>query len=218
MKKRRRTEQIVGLLHQADVDLGMGTNVPDVCRRLGISQQTYYRWRTEFGGMDPKMAKQLQELQKENLRLEKLVNQEGRRRPCKRCCSSITTSARCRNAAAFVTSACVPTTMLAVLGPQSSRHAPSDCDFPAHGAARCAARALRSDGVEPNRSVLRVVCGRLHPPSTRRSVHGRRGHRDSLAAPPPTTWRPRAVTTLRASPPREDPTPQDRVGEPRELA
>jgi len=66
MKKRRSAEQIVGLLRQADVDLGKGMNVPDVCRRLGISQQTYYRWRTKFGGMDPKMAKQLQELQKEN--------------------------------------------------------------------------------------------------------------------------------------------------------
>ena len=62
MKKRRSAEQIVGLLRQADVDLGKGTNVPDVCRRLGISQQTYYRWRTKFGGMDPKMAKQLQEI------------------------------------------------------------------------------------------------------------------------------------------------------------
>ncbi|MFN7811046.1 MAG: IS3 family transposase, partial [Planctomycetia bacterium] len=66
-------EQIVGLLRQADVDLGKGATVPDVCRRLGISQQTYYRWRTKFGGMDPKMAKQLQELQKENSRLKKLV-------------------------------------------------------------------------------------------------------------------------------------------------
>ena len=49
MKKRRRAEQIVGLLRQADVDLGKGANVPDVCRRLGISQQTYYRWRTKYG-------------------------------------------------------------------------------------------------------------------------------------------------------------------------
>jgi len=46
MKKRRSAEQIVGLLRQADVDLGKGAHVPDVCQRLGISQQTYYRWRT----------------------------------------------------------------------------------------------------------------------------------------------------------------------------
>jgi transposase-like protein len=64
MKKGRSAEQIVGLLRQADVDLGKGANVPDVCRRLGISRQTYYRWRTKYGGMDPKMGKQLQELQK----------------------------------------------------------------------------------------------------------------------------------------------------------
>ena len=73
MKKRRSAEQIVGLLRQADVDRGKGATVPDVCRRLGISQQTYYRWRMKFSGMDPKMAKQLQELQKENSRLKKLV-------------------------------------------------------------------------------------------------------------------------------------------------
>jgi len=71
MKKRRSAEQIVGLLRQTDVDLGKGATVPDVCRRLGISQQTYYRWRTKVGGMDPKMAKQLQELQMENSRLKK---------------------------------------------------------------------------------------------------------------------------------------------------
>jgi len=73
MKKRRSTEQIVGLLRQADVDLGKGMNVPDVCRRLGISQQTYYLLRMKFGGMDPKMARQLQELRKENSRLKNLV-------------------------------------------------------------------------------------------------------------------------------------------------
>jgi len=62
MKRRRSAEQIVGLLRQANVDLDKGMNVPDVCRRQGISQQTYYRWRTKYGGMDPKMAKQLQEV------------------------------------------------------------------------------------------------------------------------------------------------------------
>jgi putative transposase len=43
MKKRRSAEYVVGLLRQADVDLGKGMNVPDVCRRLGVSQQTHYR-------------------------------------------------------------------------------------------------------------------------------------------------------------------------------
>jgi putative transposase len=53
--------------------LGRVRTCPFVCRRLGISQQTYYRWRTKYGGMDPKMAKQLQELQKENSRLKRLI-------------------------------------------------------------------------------------------------------------------------------------------------
>jgi len=72
-KTRHTTDQIIEKLRQADVALGKGQKVPEVCRRLGISQQTYYRWRTKFGGMDSKMAKQLQELQKENSRLKKLV-------------------------------------------------------------------------------------------------------------------------------------------------
>jgi hypothetical protein len=70
--------------------------------------------------------------------------------------------------------------------------------------ARPAAPPEPCDRMVANRSVPRRVYGRLLTPSTRRSVHGCRGHRDSRAAPPPTTWRPRAVTTLRASPPRED--------------
>ena len=77
MKKRCSAEQIVGLLRQANVDLGKGTNAPDVYRRLGISQQTYYRFRTKYGGMDPKMAKQLRALEKENARLKKLVAEQA---------------------------------------------------------------------------------------------------------------------------------------------
>ena len=77
MKKRRSAEQIVGLLRQVDVDLGKGMNVPDVCRRLGISQQTYYRWRTKFCGVNPKMARQLQGLQRQNSRLKKRADAVG---------------------------------------------------------------------------------------------------------------------------------------------
>ena len=73
MKKRFSAEQIVGMLRQADVELGKGQKVPEVCRQLGVSEQTYYRWRTKYGGMDPQMAKQMQELQKENTRLKRLV-------------------------------------------------------------------------------------------------------------------------------------------------
>ena len=73
MKKRHSAEQIVAKLRQADVDLGKGLTVPEVCKELGISEQTYYRWRTKYGGMDPLMAKQLRELEKENSRLKKVV-------------------------------------------------------------------------------------------------------------------------------------------------
>jgi transposase-like protein len=73
MKKRHSTEQIVSKLRQADVELGKGLNVPEVCKQLGISEQTYYRWRQKYGGMDPAMAKQFKELEKENTRLKRLV-------------------------------------------------------------------------------------------------------------------------------------------------
>ena len=52
MKKRHSAEQIVGFLRQADVLLGKGMKVPEVCKQLGISEQTYYRWRTKYGGME----------------------------------------------------------------------------------------------------------------------------------------------------------------------
>jgi putative transposase len=73
MKKRHSAEQIVGKLRQADVELGKGLKVPEVCRALGISEQTYYRWRQKYGGMAPEMARELKALEKENARLKKLV-------------------------------------------------------------------------------------------------------------------------------------------------
>ena len=73
MKKRYSVEQIVSKLRQADVGLGKGLRVPDVCRELDISEQTYYRWRQKYGGMAPDMAKQLKAMEKENGRLKRLV-------------------------------------------------------------------------------------------------------------------------------------------------
>lgn len=73
MKKRHSPEQIVAKLRQADIELGKGLKVPEVCRQLGVSEQTYYRWRTKYGGMDPLMARQMKELEKENDRLKKLL-------------------------------------------------------------------------------------------------------------------------------------------------
>ena len=76
-KSRHTTEQIIAKLRQADVALGKGQKVPEVCKALEITEQTYYRWRQKYGGMEPEMARQLQELQKENARLKKLVAEQA---------------------------------------------------------------------------------------------------------------------------------------------
>jgi transposase-like protein len=72
-QKRHSVDQIIGKLRQADIELGKGKKVPEVCKILEINVQTYYRWRQKYGGMQPAMAKQLKALEKENARLKKLV-------------------------------------------------------------------------------------------------------------------------------------------------
>ena len=69
MKKRYGGPQIVAKLRQADVLIGQGKTVPEVCKEIEVSQQTYYRWRQKYGGMSPDMIKQFKVLQKENARL-----------------------------------------------------------------------------------------------------------------------------------------------------
>ena len=71
--KRFSPQQIVEKLRQADIELGKGATVPEVCRKIEISQQTYYRWRQKYGGMSPDMIKQHRALQKENVRLRKVI-------------------------------------------------------------------------------------------------------------------------------------------------
>jgi transposase len=74
MKQNRHTvDQIIAKLRRADVELGKGIKVPEVCKILAITEQTYYRWRQKYGGMQPEMAKELKALQTENARLKKLV-------------------------------------------------------------------------------------------------------------------------------------------------
>ena len=73
MKKHYSGPQIVAKLRQADRLIGRGKIVPEVCREIEVSQQTYYRWRQKYGGMSPDMIKQLRELQKENTRLRRVV-------------------------------------------------------------------------------------------------------------------------------------------------
>ncbi len=76
-KTRHSTEQIIEKLRKADVALGQGQKVPEVCKTLGITEQTYYRWRQKYGGMAPDMVKQLRALEKENSRLKKLVAEQA---------------------------------------------------------------------------------------------------------------------------------------------
>ena len=76
-KNRHTTKQIIGKLRQADVALGKGQQVADICKQLEITSQTYYRWRQKYGGMAPEMSKQLKSLEKENARLKKLVAEQA---------------------------------------------------------------------------------------------------------------------------------------------
>ena len=71
--KKHNGPQIVVKLRQANVELGKGLTVPEVCKRIGVSEQTYYRWRQKYGGMSPAAIQELKALQKENAQLKKLV-------------------------------------------------------------------------------------------------------------------------------------------------
>lgn len=72
-KKRFTPEQIITMLREAEVLINQSNPVAEVCRKLGISEQTYYRWRKEYGGMRVDQARRLKELEQENTRLKKLV-------------------------------------------------------------------------------------------------------------------------------------------------
>ena len=72
-RKRHTPEQIIRKLREAEVELSKGLTTADVARKLEITEQTYYRWRKEYGGLRLDQAKRLKELEKENARLKKLV-------------------------------------------------------------------------------------------------------------------------------------------------
>jgi transposase-like protein len=74
MKKKEFTpEQIITMLREAEVLLSQGSTAVEAARKLGITEQTYYRWRREYGGMKVEQAKRYKALEKENTRLKKLV-------------------------------------------------------------------------------------------------------------------------------------------------
>ena len=72
-KKRFNAEQIVTLLRQIEVSMSQGKATPIACRDAGISQQSYYRWRKEYGGLEIDQAKRMKELERENQRLKRVV-------------------------------------------------------------------------------------------------------------------------------------------------
>lgn len=72
-KKRYTAEDIIHKLREADVLLAQGSSIANVCKQLGIADQTYYRWRKNFGGMKVDQAKRLKELEAENARLKRAV-------------------------------------------------------------------------------------------------------------------------------------------------
>ncbi len=72
-RRRHTPEQVVRKLTQADRLLAEGQEVADVCRELGVSEQTYYRWRNQFGGLKADDAKRLKDLERENSTLKRLL-------------------------------------------------------------------------------------------------------------------------------------------------
>ena len=72
-RKRYPAEQIISKLREAEVHLGKGQPIAAVCRTLGVTENTYYRWRREYGGLKVTQAKRLKDLEKENARLRKAV-------------------------------------------------------------------------------------------------------------------------------------------------
>ena len=71
--KRRTPEQIIPLLRQAEVELGSGLTIAQVCQKLAVSEPTFHRWRAQYGGMKADQMKRLKELEAENARLKRLV-------------------------------------------------------------------------------------------------------------------------------------------------
>ncbi len=72
-KKTYTPEQIINKLREAEVHINQGISISEASRKIGVTQQTYYRWRKEYGGLRIEQAKRLKSLERENARLKKLV-------------------------------------------------------------------------------------------------------------------------------------------------
>jgi transposase-like protein len=73
VRKAFKPEQIINKLSEAEVLIIQGSTIGEASRRIGVTEQTYYRWRREYGGMGVEQARRLKELEKENARLKRLV-------------------------------------------------------------------------------------------------------------------------------------------------
>jgi transposase-like protein len=72
--KKHTPEEIIGKLREAEIVLAQGGTTADACRRLSISEQTYYRWRKEYGGLKTDQARRMKDLEKENARLRRAIS------------------------------------------------------------------------------------------------------------------------------------------------
>ncbi len=72
-RKRHSTEEVIKKLREAEIALGQGHPLGEICKKLAITQQTYSRWRKEYGGLRVEQARRLRELERENKRLKRLV-------------------------------------------------------------------------------------------------------------------------------------------------
>ena len=74
MGKKHGPEEVIGKLREAEIVLAQGGTTGDACRRIGVSEQTYYRWRKEFGGLKTDQARRMKDLEKENQRLRRAIS------------------------------------------------------------------------------------------------------------------------------------------------
>ncbi len=74
MARKHKPEEIIGKLREAEIVLAQGGTVADACRHIGVTEQSYYRWRKEYGGLKMDQARRMKELEKENARLRRHYN------------------------------------------------------------------------------------------------------------------------------------------------
>lgn len=72
-RKKHTAEEIIGKLREAEIVQGQGGTVADACRRIGVTEQTYFRWRKEYGGLKVDQARRMKDLEAENARLRRAV-------------------------------------------------------------------------------------------------------------------------------------------------